>query len=94
MHGVIVQVEIDESHEDEARKMLHEVTVPRAKQLAGFSTGNWLRALDDARGMSVLLFVSEEAARAAVKEIKSQGPPPGAPVTMKAVDVFEVLASA
>ena len=94
MHGVIVQVEIDESHEEEARTILREVTVPRAKQLAGFSAGNWLRALDDARGMSVLLFDTEDAARAAAKEIKTQGPPPGAPVTMKAVDVFEVLASA
>jgi len=44
--------------------------------------------------MSVLLFDSEDAARAAADEIRSVGPPEGSPVTMESVDVFEVLAQA
>jgi hypothetical protein len=42
----------------------------------------------------VLLFESEDAARAAVAEIRTQGPPPEAPVTLEAVDAYEVLAQA
>jgi hypothetical protein len=94
MHAVNVQVKIDSSQEDLARKMLHEVTVPRAKALAGVRSGTWIRALEGDRGMSVLLFDSEDAARAAADEIRSVGPPPGAPVNMESVDVFEVLAQA
>jgi hypothetical protein len=94
MHGVIVQVRIDSNREEEARSTLHDVVVPRAKALAGFSGGTWLRALDGDGGRGVLLFESEDAARAAVDEIRSQGPPPGVPVTLEAVDAYEVLAQA
>jgi hypothetical protein len=94
MHGVIVQVKIDTSREDDARKMLQEVVVPRAKALAGFTGGNWLRSLEGDRGTSVLLFESADAATAAAEEIRTTGPPPGAPVTMEAVDAYEVLVSA
>ena len=94
MHAVNVQVKIDTSQGDLARKMLEEVTVPRAKALAGFRSGTWIRGLQGDRGMSVLLFDSEDAARAAAHEIRSVGPPEGSPVTMESVDVFEVLAQA
>jgi hypothetical protein len=94
MHGVIVQVSIDENREEEARGLLQELVVPRARALAGFSGGTWLRALQGDRGTSVLLFESGEAARAAVEEIRSQGPPPGMPVTLQSVDAYEVLAQA
>ena len=94
MHGVIVQVRIDSNREEEARSALHGVVIPRAKAFAGFSGGTWLRALDGDAGRGVLLFESEEAARAAVNEIRSQGPPPGVPVTLEDVDVYEVLAQA
>jgi len=94
MHGVIVQVRIDSSREEEARSTLHDVVVPRARALAGFSSGTWLRALEGDGGRGVLLFESEETARAAVEEIRSQGPPPGVPVTLEAVDAYEVLAQA
>ena len=94
MHGVIVQVKIDPSREDEARRLLREAVVPRAKQLAGFVGGNWLRALDGDRGTSVLLFESEEAARAAAERIRSEGPPAGTPVELEAVDAYEVLEQA
>lgn len=63
MHGVIVQVRIDSSREEEARSTLHDVVVPRARALAGFSSGTWLRALDGDAGRGVLLFESEETAR-------------------------------
>jgi len=94
MHAVIVQVRIDASRQAEARQMLRDIVVPRAKSLAGFSGGTWCRALEGDVGRSVLLFDSEESAKAAVEEIRRQGPPPGAPTTMEAVDTYEVVAQA
>ena len=94
MYGVMVQVKVDAAREEEARTMLREVVVPTAKQLAGFASGTWLRALQGGAGRSVLLFESEDAARAAVEEIRAQGPPAGAPVTMESVDAYEVVAQA
>jgi hypothetical protein len=94
MYGVIVQVTVDAGREDEARTLLRDVVVPTAKQLSGFASGTWLRALEGGAGRSVLLFESEEAARAAVEQIRAQGPPAGAPVTMESVDAYEVLVQA
>ncbi len=93
MYGVVNEVEIDSSRADEAEKLLNEFVVPTAKALAGFGSGKWLRSLDGKQGRGVLLFESEAAARAAVEEIR-QGPPPGAPVTVKHIAVYEVLAEA
>ena len=94
MHGVIVEVRIDPNREEDARRMLHEMVVPMAKGLAGFTSGTWLRALEGGGGRGVLLFESEEAARAAAEQIRSEGPPPGVPVALETVDAYEVLAQA
>jgi hypothetical protein len=94
MYGIIAQVKIDPANEDVARKALLDVVVPTAKSMAGFTNGTWLRALEGDRGISVLLFESEQAALAAAERMRSEGPPAGAPVTMESIDVFEVLAQA
>jgi quinol monooxygenase YgiN len=93
MHAVVGQVKIDQSREEEARKALNQVVVPTAKQMAGFVSGTWCRALQDDRGISMLVFESEEAARAAAEQMR-QGPPPGTPATFVSADVFEVVAQA
>jgi hypothetical protein len=94
MHGVIVEVKVDTSQQEQARTMLHDVVVPTAKALPGFSRGTWLRQLDGDRGISVLLFESDDAARGAEAEIRSQGPPAGTPVTMESVGAYEVVEQA
>jgi heme-degrading monooxygenase HmoA len=93
MHAVIGQVKIDQSREEEARKALSEIVVPTAKAMPGFVGGTWTRSMQDDRGISVLLFESEEAARAAADQMR-QGPPPGTPATFVSADVFEVVAQA
>jgi hypothetical protein len=93
VHAVIGQVKVDTSREDEARKVLNDVTLPRVKGMAGFVSGTWCRSVEDGRGISVLLFESEDAARAAAEQMR-QGPPPGTPVTFVSADVFEVVAQA
>lgn len=92
MFGVIVEVRIDPNRKDEAGTMVREVVMPRARQLAGFSGGNWLQELEGDRGIAVLLFESEEAARSAAEGIRSQGPLAGARVDLEGVDAYEVVA--
>jgi hypothetical protein len=94
MHAVMVRVKVDTSREDEARQVLRDVVVPTAKALPGFTRGDWVRALDSDEGLSILLFDSEDAARSAVEQIRSQGPPTGVPVTMQSVTAYEVVEQA
>jgi hypothetical protein len=93
MHAVVGQVRIDTSREDEARKLLDEFVVPTTKEMAGFKGGHWARAVDADTGHSMLLFDSEENARAAAARI-AEGPPPGAAATFVSATVCEVLAEA
>jgi hypothetical protein len=94
MHAVVSEVRVDPSREEEARKLLHDVVVPQARQFEGFVAGRWLRALQGQKGVAVIFFSSEQAARAAVERARSEGPPPGGPVAMESIDVFEVIAEA
>jgi len=91
MHAMHVQVRIEEGHSDEATQMLHERTVPTVKSFDGFVKGYWSRSADGTRGRSLVLFDSEGAAKAAADQV---APPPGAPVTIESVEVFEVIAEA
>jgi hypothetical protein len=93
MHGIVVTVDIESARADEAEKLLHDFTIPAAKSLEGFVRGVWLRSDDGSNGRGVVLLDTEEHARAAVERVR-QGPPPGAPVTLRSVDVFEVVGEA
>jgi hypothetical protein len=93
MFAVVIQASIDVAKEDQARQMVRDVFVPRVRAMDGFVSGTWLRAQDD-RGITVLLFETKEAAVAAAEEIRSQGPPPGAPAKLVSAEAFEVIAQA
>ena len=95
MHAVVTRVTVDGSREAEARSVLQDVVVPQAMALPGFEGGHWLRALDDStEGTGMLFFDTEANARAAADQIRSEGPPPQAPVTMEAVTEYEVVVQA
>ena len=91
MHAVLVSARIDPDRADEAEKLLHEQTVPRASSFDGFVKGYWARAADRTRGRGTLIFDSEAAAKAASEQIVL---PPGGPTTIERIEVFEVLAEA
>jgi hypothetical protein len=93
MHAVLTVVEIDTGRSAEADKLLHEFAVPTAKSQEGFVRGIWLRSGDGAVGRGVVLFDTEEHATAAATAAR-QGPPPGAPVSMQNIEVFELAAEA
>jgi len=78
---------------DQARQMLTERIVPRVSQAPGFVAGYWTRSEDGRRGMSMVVFDSEDAANGAAQMIQSQLPEEAA-VTLEGVEVREVVANA
>ena len=91
MHAVVVNVSIADF--DQARQMLTERIVPRVSQAPGFVAGYWTRSEDGRRGMSMVVFDSEDAANGAAQMIQSQLPEEDA-VTLEGVEVREVVANA
>ena len=93
MHALLVQLEIDPARSDEAMKFLHEVAVPMIRQGAGFVSGTWMRSQDGRHTRSLILYESEQTAKAAATRA-AEGPPPGAPTKFVSGEVFEVMAQA
>jgi hypothetical protein len=89
MHAVFVTVRI-EGDLDEAVKSLQEQVVPMVRSQPGFVAGYWFEARDG-KGYSVVLFQTEEQARAAA-------PPPGTKpspfATIETTDIRRVAANA
>ena len=94
MYAVFVEVDAGAAiPADQARQNIEGTAVPMARD-AGARAGYWLSA-QGGRGVAVVCFDSEEAARRAADQLKvgetPQGAPPG--VTFRTVEVREVLAS-
>jgi len=87
MHAVVVRVKIGDV--EIARKGLREQIVPRVRQAPGFVAGYWTGSEDGHDGLSMLVFESEDAARAAA-EMVSSGTAPET-VTLEGVEVREVV---
>ena len=88
MYAVTTRVRI--ADKDTALKALQEQVVPRAKSSPGFASGTWTY-VDDSAGVSMLLFDSEENARAFADGFS---PPAESPVTLESINVGEVVAQA
>ena len=94
MYALFTEVNADESQAEAGREFLNQVVAPRARQ-SGAKAGYWLAA-NDGRGVSIVVFDTEDAARAVASMFTVGQPPgPGAPegVTVRTVEVREVLAS-
>jgi hypothetical protein len=91
VHAVVVRVTVNE--EDAGRKMLADEVVPRASAAPGFVAGYWTRSSSDNKGISMVVFDTEEQANAAKGMIEQGLPNPDA-VTLESVEVREVVASA
>jgi hypothetical protein len=88
MHAVIVSVTINDA--ETATNNLRSNIVPQVSQAPGFVAGYWTRIGDD-QGRSVIVFESEDAAKAVAAQIQQL---PGDEVNLDSVDVGEVVASA
>jgi heme-degrading monooxygenase HmoA len=91
MHAVVVKVSINDL--EKGRQFLTEQVVPRVSQAPGFQAGYWTRS-DDNKGLSMMVFESEDAARAVVQMMESQPPTGDDGVTLEGTEVREVVASA
>jgi hypothetical protein len=89
MHAIVVRVSI--SDVETAQKGLEGVVVPRVKQAPGFVAGYWTRSADGSNGQSMMVFESEDAARAVADRLSTDVPEG---VTIEGTEVREVVASA
>ena len=87
MHAVVVRVSI--SDVGAALAALRDQVVPQVSQAPGFVAGYWTR--EDNAGLSMIVFESEDAARAASERIPGTVPDG---VTLEDVEVREVVAHA
>ena len=87
MHAVVVRVSV--SDEGAAVAALRDQVVPQVSQAPGFVAGYWTRK--DNTGLSMIVFESEDAARAASELIPGTVPEG---VTLEDVDVRAVVAHA
>jgi hypothetical protein len=87
MHAVVIRVTIKDP--EGATATLREDVVPRVAQAPGFVAGYWTRKDDS--GLSMVVFESEDAARAASEQIPSAIPDD---VNLEDVEVREVVANA
>lgn len=90
MFAIMGRATIDPERVQEAEAMLHERILPGVKETGGFVRGTWTRTLDDSTGRSLVVFDTEENARAALKAAQEMAPPPGAPITFDTAD-FDIV---
>ena len=92
MHAVVVSVSIAPGQIESSRKALKDEVVPRVSKAPGFVKGYWTAGADATRGLSFVVFASEQDATNAAQMVRNAPPPAG--VTMGSVEVREVIAEA
>ena len=85
MHAVVFQVDMKQGWEGKVEAELDQL-VTLVKSVPGFVRGTW--TTDGRRGLSFLLFESQESAQGLADNAAM---PPDASVTLRAVDVYEVV---
>lgn len=89
MYAVLVNVKIAPGRYDEALAALRDQIVPMVKGAPGFVRGTWFG--NEQSGNSLVVFDSEESARAMSAQVTSG---PDDPVSIEDVQVYEVHAEA
>jgi len=84
-------VKVSISDVEGAQEQLRQTVVPRVSQMPGFVAGYWTRSEDGSNGRSMIVFESEQDARAAAERV-SANVPEG--VTFESAEVREVVANA
>ena len=89
MHAVVVRVSINDL--DTAREMLTSQVVPGVSQAPGFQAGYWTWDDGQTNGVSMVVFDSEDNARAAADQVSGMITEA---ISLESVEVREVVASA
>jgi hypothetical protein len=92
MYAVFTEVNASEADIEAGREFLSQRAVPAARE-RGAKGGYWL-APQGGRGVAMVIYETEGDAQEAAAMFRVGEPPmPGAPVTLKTVEVREVLAA-
>jgi len=95
MHALVVRVTIHNA--DRTREVLNSQVVPQVSGAPGFKTGYWTWPTGGGElnnGLSMIIFDSEENARAAGDRVSAIAADARDDVTLDGVEVREVIASA
>ena len=92
MHALVVRVTIHNA--DRTREVLNSQVVPQVSGAPGFKAGYWTWSSGAENGLSMIIFDSEENARAAGDRISAIAADAPGDVTLDGVEVREVVASA
>lgn len=94
MHALVVRVTIH--NVDSTREVLKSQVVPLLSGAPGFKTGywTWSSGAGETNGLSMIIYDSEENARAAGDQISAIATGRPDDVTLDGVEVREVVASA
>ena len=94
MHALVVRVTINDA--DRTREVLNGQVVPQTSGAPGFEKGywTWSTASGQLNGLSMVIYDSEENARAAGDRVSAIAAAAGDDVTLDGVEVREVVASA
>jgi hypothetical protein len=87
MHAVVIRVTLHDR--EQATTFLREQAIPRLRQAPGFVAGQWVN-LGENSGTSMVTFENDDAAQAAVEQLKSN-PPPSNAVEIDSIEVGEVV---
>jgi hypothetical protein len=87
MHAVLVSVTVNDP--EPATAALRDQVVPQVSGSPGFVAGYWVR-LEGDQGRAIIVYESEDAARAASEQVQQSGEF----VTIDRITVAEVVASA
>jgi len=90
VHAVFANVSIEPGRADEAQAHLEANVLPRVKDSPGVVAGYWTRSGNGQHGSSVVVFETEEAARAAADMIPNTPRPDF--ITFDSIEVREVVA--
>jgi hypothetical protein len=94
MHACVTRVTIH--NEGRTREVLTSQVVPQVSGAPGFKNGYWTWLTDggEVNGLAMMVFDSEENARAAGDRIRAVAADASDDVTLDSVEVREVVASA
>ena len=86
MHAVVIRSTLHDA--EQGLNVLRQEVIPRVRQAPGLVGAQWVRL--GGTGTAMMTFESEEAARAAAEQLRSN-PPPSSAVTIDRVEIGEVV---
>lgn len=90
MHAVFVEINGNQSLDDQARQIILDKVAPTVRE-AGALAGYWLTTLPDNRAIAVVFFDSEGDARKMAAQLVPGEPTEVPTCTYRSVEVQEVL---